>query len=93
MLSGRIGGNVETSLKRLKRSNVDDTSSSAMLVFVSGEHVRADISAQGEDCSEVGLQHFVPVIIRELMRRMPPLDATTIDENVDLVSITQYLRN
>lgn len=32
---------------------------------------------------------FIPVIVRKLSARVPPLDASTVDKNLDLVAIFQ----
>lgn len=66
-----------------KRSDVDDTPSAAKLIWLAREHVCAYLAAQREDCREVYLQDFVPVVVRELVRWVAPLDAAAVEEDVD----------
>jgi hypothetical protein len=53
--------------------------------------VRADFAAEGEDCAEVDLEHFVPVVVGKLVRGVAALDTTAIQENVDVVAIFEDL--
>jgi hypothetical protein len=45
------------------------------------------------DCAEVDLQHFVPVVVRELVRRVAALNTTAVEENMDTVAVFEDLRN
>lgn len=49
--------------------------------------MRADVAAEGEDRGEVDLQHGFPVVGGELVRRVAPLDAAAVDEDVDSVRV------
>jgi hypothetical protein len=60
-------------------------------VWLASEHVRADFAAEGEDCAEVDLEYFVPVVVRELVRRVAALDATAVQENMDIVAVFENL--
>lgn len=40
--------------------------------------MRADFAAEGEDCAEVDLEHFVPVVVGELVRGVAALDTTAV---------------
>jgi len=53
--------------------------------------VRADFAAEGEDCAEVDLEHFVPVVVGELVRGVTALDTTAVQENVDVVAVFEDL--
>jgi glyoxylate carboligase len=55
--------------------------------------VCADFAAEGKDCAEVDLQHFVPVVVRELVRRVAALNTTAVEENMDTVAVFEDLRN
>lgn len=62
-----------------------------MDICVSSEHVRADFAAEREDCAEVDLQHFVPVVVGELVRGVAALDAAAVEEDVDAVTVFEDL--
>ena len=47
----------------------------------------SDISTQRKDRRQVGLQHFVPVLVRELMWSMSALNTAGVEQDVDLVSV------
>lgn len=53
--------------------------------------MRADFAAEGEDCAEVDLEHFVPVVVGELVRGVTALDTTAVQENVDVVAVFEDL--
>jgi hypothetical protein len=53
--------------------------------------VRADFAAEGEYCAEVDLKHFVPVDVGKLMGRMAALDATAVQEDIDIVAVFEDL--
>jgi hypothetical protein len=55
--------------------------------------VCADFAAEGEDCAEVDLQHFVPVVVGELVRRVAALDATAVEEDMDTVTVFEDFRD
>ena len=55
--------------------------------------MRADFATEGEDCAEVDLEHFVPVVVGELVRRVTALDTTAVQENVDIVAVFEDLRD
>ena len=38
-------------------------------------------------------KHLIPIIIRKLRTRMPPLNPCTIDKNIDLMSILENCRS
>lgn len=42
-----------------------------------------DITAQHERGAQVRLQHLVPVVFREFVRRVAPLDTSSVEEDVD----------
>lgn len=50
-----------------------------------------DFAAECEDCAEVDLKHFVPVVVGELVRGVAALDATAVQENMDIVAIFEDL--
>lgn len=58
-----------------------------MGICVPCEHVRADFAAEGEDCAEVDLENFVPVVVRELVRRVAALNTTAVQEDMDTVAV------
>jgi len=53
--------------------------------------MRADFSAESEYCAEVDLEHFVPVVVGELVRRVTALDTTAVQENMDIVAVFEDL--
>jgi hypothetical protein len=55
------------------------------------QHVCADFAAESEDCAQVDLKHFVPVIVGKLVGRMTALNATAVQENVDIVAVFEDL--
>jgi len=64
-----------------------------MGVWLASKHVRADFAAEGEDCAEIDLEHFVPVVVGELVRGVTALDTTAVQENVDIVAVFEDLRD
>lgn len=46
----------------------------------------ADFAAEGEDCREVYLQDFVPVVVWELVGGVAALDAAAVEEDVYLLA-------
>jgi len=57
------------------------------------QHVRADFAAESEDCAEVDLEHFVPVVVGELVGGVTALDATAVQEDIDIVAVFEDLRD
>lgn len=55
--------------------------------------MRADFATEGENCAEVDLEHFVPVVVGELVRGVTALDTTAVQENVDIVAVFEDLRD
>lgn len=51
----------------------------------------ADVAAEGEDGGEVYLEDGLPVFVRELVRRVPLLDAAAVEEDVDCVAVFENL--
>ena len=49
--------------------------------------MRSDITAKGEHCSEVYLEDFIPVIVRELVGSMPTLYASTVEKDINPPSV------
>ena len=62
-----------------------------MDVRLASKHVRADFAAKGEDCAEIDLEHFVPVVVGELVRGVTALDTTAVQEDVDIVAVFENL--
>jgi hypothetical protein len=60
-------------------------------VWLASEHVRADFAAEGEDCAEVDLEHFVPVVVGELVRGVAALDTAAVQEYIDVVAVFENL--
>jgi hypothetical protein len=52
-----------------------------------GEHVCANVAAQGEDGCEVYLEHGGPVVVGELVGWVPFLDPAAVEEDVDFVAV------
>lgn len=55
--------------------------------------MRADLATEREDCAEVDLEHLVPVVVGEEVRRVTALNTTTVEQDVDLVAVFEDLRN
>jgi hypothetical protein len=53
--------------------------------------VRADIAAEGEDCAEVDLEYFVPVVVGELVRGVAALDTAAVQKDVNVVAVFEDL--
>lgn len=70
--------NRQTTLETQERCNIDNGTSAAVGVWLASKHVRADFAAEGEDCAEVDLEHFVPVVVGELVRGVAALDTTAV---------------
>lgn len=85
--------NRQTTLETQERCNVDNGTSAAVGVWLTSKHVRADFAAEGEDCAEVDLEHFVPVVVGELVRGVAALDTAAVQENVDVVAVFEDLRD
>lgn len=83
---------IDAALEGQERSDIDDAASSSMLVWRPSEHVCSHVSAKSEHCVQVHLHHLVPVVVRELVSRMSSLDAATVQQDVNLVSIFEHFR-
>jgi hypothetical protein len=92
-LARRVRRNRQPALETQQRRDIDDGPSAAVSVWLACEHVCADFAAEGKDCAEVDLQHFVPVVVRELVRRVAALNTTAVEENMDTVAVFEDLRN
>ena len=55
--------------------------------------MRADFAAEGEHCAEIDLEHFVPVVVGELVRGVAALDTTAVQEYIDVVAVFEDLRD
>lgn len=87
-LTRRISRNIQSTLEGEKTSKVDDAApSSCYGRGLELEHVRADVSAEGEDGVEVHLHDLVEVAVRELLRGVSFLDAGAGYEDADLVAV------
>jgi hypothetical protein len=53
--------------------------------------VCADFATESEYCAEVDLQHFVPVVVGELVRRVAALDAAAVEEDMYTVAVFEDL--
>lgn len=53
--------------------------------------MRSHVAAEREDRAEVDLQHFVPVVLGELVRGMAALDAAAVQQDVDAVAVCEDL--
>jgi hypothetical protein len=92
-LARRVRRNRQPTLETQQRRDIDDGTSAAVSVWLACEHVCADFAAEGEDCAEVDLQHFVPVVVGELVRRVAALDAAAVEENMDNVAVFEDFRD
>lgn len=53
--------------------------------------MRANLTAEGEDCAQVDLQHVIPVVVGELVGRVAALDPAAVKQDVDVVAIVEDL--
>ncbi len=88
--AGCISRDIQAALEALEGADIDDTATFAVLVLLLGEHVRADVPAQSEDCRKVDLQYFGPVIVRELVSRVPSLNPAAVQQDVYAMTIGQH---
>lgn len=49
--------------------------------------MRTDVSTQRENSGQVGLENLIPILVRELVRSMSPLDTSAVEQDVDLISV------
>jgi hypothetical protein len=92
-LGRRIRRHRDAALERQQRRDIDDSAATAQgQRRRRREHVRADVPAQREDGRQVHLQHGVPVGVGEDVRRVPPLDAAAVEQDVDAVAVGEDLR-
>lgn len=85
-----VRGDVESALEREQAGKVYDAALAARDgARLEREHVRADVAAQGEDGAQVDLHDGGEVGVREDLARVPDLDARTVDEDPDLVAVSE----
>ena len=62
-----------------------------MSVGRAGKHMCAHISAESEYRVEVYVEHFIPILVWELVGWVTALDAAAVEQDVDLVAVGEDL--